>query len=231
MAGAAALFRDEPRCAQLLLEEALDRYAALGCTSSMVIMAQAQLALACAFLGEWGRAVELCRTARSVCDAHHEKWALTHALYVQAFAEWASGDRTVAARHAKECLRMKRDFRDRLGMAMIVDLLGRIAADEGECHRAAVLLGAAEEEWHTSGVPWFGSAYWRVTHDEGERRAREALGDDAFASASAQGARFSPERVIAYALEGRETRGKLEGRVQREGHGRELMDRPSTAAG
>ncbi|MGW7416184.1 AfsR/SARP family transcriptional regulator [Streptomyces sp. NPDC054863] len=203
MAGAAALLRDEPRHALLLLEEALDRYASLGDMNSMVIMAQTQLAMASVFLGEPDQAVEHCRKARSICAAHDEKWTLAYALYVQAFAEWAGGDRVVAARHARECLRMKRDFRDRLGMAMTVDLLGWIAAADGESHRAAVLLGAAEEEWNTVGVPWFGSAYWRAPHDEGERRAREALGHEAFEAASLQGARLPPGRVVALALEGR----------------------------
>jgi predicted ATPase/DNA-binding SARP family transcriptional activator len=200
MAGTAALLRDEPRHAQLLLEEALEHYASLGDTNSMVILAQTQLAMASIFLGEPDRAVELCRKARSICDAHDEKWTLTYALYVQAFAEGASGDRAVAARHARACLRMKRDFRDRLGIAMIVDLLGWIAAADGQSYRAAVLLGAAEEEWNTVGVPWFGSAYWRAPHDEGERRAREALGHEAFETALLQGARFPPGSIIAFAL-------------------------------
>ena len=203
MAGTAALLRDEPRHAQLLLEEALEHYASLGDMNSMVIMAQAQLAMASVFLGDADRAVELCRKARSICDAHEEKWTLTYALYVQAFAEGTGGDRAVAARHARECLRMKRGFRDRLGMAMIVDLLGWIAAADGRSYRAAVLLGAAEEEWNTIGVPWFGSAYWRAPHDEAKLRARESLGPEAFETALLRGARFPPERVVAFALEER----------------------------
>ncbi|MFI0980986.1 AfsR/SARP family transcriptional regulator [Streptomyces sp. NPDC021093] len=201
MAGAAALLRDEPRHAQLLLEEAVGHYALLGDMSSMVIMAQAQLALSSVFLGDSGQAVELCRKARSICAAHDEKWTLAYALYVQALAEWAGGDRAVAARHARECLRMKWGFRDRLGTAMIIDLLGWIAAADGNGYRAAVLLGAAAEEWNTIGVPWFGSAYWRAPHDEGQRQAREALGREAFEAALLQGARFPPERAVAFALE------------------------------
>jgi hypothetical protein len=169
--------------------------------NSVVIMAQVQLAMASVFLGEPGRAIELCRKARSICAAHNEKWTLAYALYVQAFAEWASGDLAVAARHAGESLRIKRDFRDRLGIAMIVDLLGWVAAANGRSYRAAVLLGAAGEKWNTIGVPWFGSAYWRTPHDEGERRAREALGNEAFETAFLQGVRFSHEGVVAFALE------------------------------
>ncbi|MFF0745954.1 BTAD domain-containing putative transcriptional regulator [Streptomyces sp. NPDC004111] len=201
MAGAAALLRDEPGHARLLLEEALDHYSALGATDSMVIMAQAQLAMASVFLGEPDRAVELCRKARSTCAAHDERWTLSYVLYVQAFAESADGDRAVAARHARECLRMKRDFRDRLGAAMTVDLLGWIAAADGTDRRAALLLGAAAEQWTTIGVPWFGSAYWRAPHDEGVRRARESLGRTACDTALRQGAQLPSERAVAYALE------------------------------
>ncbi|CAM5397213.1 hypothetical protein GCM10010329_58270 [Streptomyces spiroverticillatus] len=203
MAGTATLLRDEPVHARSLLARALELYAACGETNSMVILAQAQLALAGVFLDVPGQAVELCRKARSVCRAHEEKWALSYALYVQAFAEWACGERVVAARHARECLRMKRDFRDRLGTAMVVDLLGCLAAAEGRCHRAAVLLGAAEEEWNTVGVPWFGSAYWRAPHDEAERWARQALGHEAFETALFEGTRLRPEEVFAFALEER----------------------------
>ncbi|MFJ2742922.1 AfsR/SARP family transcriptional regulator [Streptomyces sp. NPDC087440] len=203
MAGTATLLRDEPVHAQLLLALALAEYAAHGELNSMVILAQAHLAMASVFLGVPGQAVELCRKARSVCRAHDEKWSLSYALYVQAFAEWACGERVVAARHARECLRMKRDFRDRLGTAMAVDLLGCIAAAEGRCHRAAVLLGAAEEEWNTVGVPWFGSAYWRAPHDEAERRARRELGHEAFETALFEGTRVAPGDVVAFALEER----------------------------
>ncbi|MGW6056760.1 AfsR/SARP family transcriptional regulator [Streptomyces sp. NPDC055189] len=201
MSGAAALLRDDPQRARLLLEEALARYASLGEVNSVVIMAQVQLAMASVFIGEPSRAIELCRKARGICDAHDEKWTLAYALYVQAFAEWARGDRAVAARHARKCLRMKRDFRDSLGIAMIVDLLGWIAAADGESYRAAVLLGAAEEGWNMIGLPWFGSTYWRAPHEGGERRAREALGHEAFESAFLHGVRLCPDGAVAFALD------------------------------
>ncbi|MBZ4019410.1 hypothetical protein CCS38_27425 [Streptomyces purpurogeneiscleroticus] len=200
MSGAAALLHDDPHRARLLLEDALARYAVFGELNSVVIMAQVQLAMANVFLGEPSRAVKLCRETRDTCDAHDEKWTLAYALYVQAFAEWAKGHRAVAARHARECLCMKQNFRDSLGIAMIVDLLGWIAAADGESYRAAVLLGAAEAGWNTIGLPWFGSTYWRAPHDEGARRARNALGHVAFEAAFGQGVQLPPDQVIALAL-------------------------------
>ncbi|MGW8375313.1 BTAD domain-containing putative transcriptional regulator [Streptomyces sp. ODS28] len=201
MAGAAALLGDDPQRAQDLFEDALRRYAALGELNSVVVMAQVQLAMAGVFIGAPDRAVRLCRRARTFCDVHDESWTLAYVLYAQAFAEWAMGDRGAATRHARESLRLKRDFCDRLGMAMAVDLLGWIAAAEGRSHRAAVLLGAAEEAWNTIGLPWFGSAHWRAPHDEGERLARQALGHEACEDAFRTGSRLDPYEVVALALE------------------------------
>ncbi|MEU6674075.1 BTAD domain-containing putative transcriptional regulator [Streptomyces sp. NPDC046925] len=201
MSGAAALLHDDPHGARLLLEDALARYAALGELNSVVVMAKVQLAMAGVFVGESNRAIELCRKARGICAAHEEKWTLAYALYVQAFAEWAGGDRAAAARHARTCLRMKRDFHDSLGIAMTVDLLGWIAAADGEGHRAAVLLGAAEEGWNVIGLPWFGSTYWRSPHEGGARRAREALGHEAFGTAFLRGVQLSSDEAVAFALE------------------------------
>ncbi|MFI0242666.1 AfsR/SARP family transcriptional regulator [Streptomyces sp. NPDC016845] len=201
MAGAAALLGDDAQRAKDLLEDALRRYVALGELNSVVIMAQVQLAMTCVSIGTPDRAVRLCCRARAICDVHDETWTLAYVLYVQAFAEWARGDRGAATLHARESLRLKRDFRDRLGIAMAVDLLGWIAAAEGRSHRAAVLLGAAEEEWNTIGLPWFGSAHWRAPHEEGERLARQALGHEACEDAFRTGARLAPDEVVALALE------------------------------
>ncbi|MEU6389109.1 BTAD domain-containing putative transcriptional regulator [Streptomyces sp. NPDC046939] len=201
MAGAAALLGDDPQRARDLLEDALRRYVALGELNSVVIMAQVQLAMAGVALGTPDRAVRLCSRARAICDVHDETWTLAYVLYVQAFAEWARGDRGAATRHARESLRLKRDFRDSLGIAMAVDLLGWIAAAEGPSRRAAVLLGAAEEEWNTIGLPWFGSTLWRDPHEEGERLARQALGHEACEEALRTGACLTPDEVVALALE------------------------------
>ncbi|WP_306317128.1 MULTISPECIES: BTAD domain-containing putative transcriptional regulator [unclassified Streptomyces] len=201
MAGAAALLGDDPRRAQDLLEDALGRYVALGELNSVVVMAQIQLAMTSVFVGTPDRAVRLCSRARAICEVHDETWTLAYVLYVQAFAEWARGDRGAATCHARESLRLKRDFCDRLGIAMAVDLLGWIAAAEGRSHRAAVLLGAAEEEWNAVGLPWFGSEHWRAPHEEGERLARRALGHEACEDAFRSGARLTPDEVVALALD------------------------------
>ncbi|MFC0109257.1 ATP-binding protein [Kibdelosporangium aridum] len=73
------------------------------------------------------------------------------------------------------------------------------AAGDGE--RAAVLLGAVQQLWvSTGGQAQLGSPNWAVPHEVCERQARHVLGDRAFDAAFARGAELGLEEAVGYAL-------------------------------
>jgi hypothetical protein len=85
-------------------------------------------------------------------------------------------------------------------MATCVAALGCAAAGLGDVDRAARLLGAAEAMRERLGATVPGLL--RKEHDARVAQTRQALGEDAFAAAWAQGRMMSADEAIAYALAG-----------------------------
>jgi predicted ATPase/DNA-binding SARP family transcriptional activator len=83
------------------------------------------------------------------------------------------------------------------GMATSFDALANLAGARGDHVAAARLFGAEEEIRRRAGV-----AFWisvQDDHDAGLRAAADAVGEDAFAHAFAEGAALAPHKAIAYA--------------------------------
>ncbi|MGH4002404.1 MAG: BTAD domain-containing putative transcriptional regulator [Pseudonocardiaceae bacterium] len=184
-----------------LMEDALARFRALGELNSIVVMAQAQLAMTSSFEGDVDHLVELCREARTICEAHGERWALSATLYALARVEWRRGQLGQATAYARESLRIKQIFNDIVGIVLLVEQLAWIAATSGEEKRAAVLLGAAHRIWPTVGLSLFGSKYHIAAHEECEARARRTLGNLLFETAFRYGTDLTLAQTVAYALD------------------------------
>lgn len=89
--GCLALVTDDMARAQELLDEALRRYRELGELNSNVLMAQIELAMTIGFQGDLDGAAAICEEVREICEDHGERWALSYALYVLAFAALQRG--------------------------------------------------------------------------------------------------------------------------------------------
>jgi predicted ATPase/DNA-binding CsgD family transcriptional regulator len=160
----------------------------------------AMLAGAYCLAGDIERALAYAKECTDLCRRTGERWCLSYALYVQGGCALMSGDAVAAATLVRESLRIKRGFNDTLGIAMTCDVLAGCAIFEGRLERAARLFGAARRIWRTLGAPMFGKGYATI-HAMGVDHVRQALGEAAYAAASAAGARLDIEATIAYALE------------------------------
>jgi predicted ATPase/DNA-binding CsgD family transcriptional regulator len=128
-------------------------------------------------------------------------WSL--ALHMGGLIAWRQGDLSQAAAQMRESLRRKRPWAadDRYGVALCLDTLAWITADQRQHHRAAALLGAADTVWTELGASITSYRHMVGFHDRCERQIRDALGDDAFAEAFRQGHVPTHDDAIAYALD------------------------------
>ncbi|MET7520872.1 AAA family ATPase [Streptomyces sp900116325] len=198
--GCLALVTDDMVRAEELLQDALGRYRDLGELNSNVLMAQIELAMAVGFRGDLEAAVEICQEVREVCDDRGERWALSYALFVLAYAQLQQGRPECARELLRESLAIGHAFHDLLGSVLALELLALVTAVEGDAAEAAVLQGAAERIWPSVGLPLFGSAYYGRPRAECERLARRELGDARYESGRRTGAQLDPDAAVARAL-------------------------------
>ncbi|WP_406405838.1 ATP-binding protein [Streptomyces sp. NBC_01643] len=198
--GCLALVTDDMARAEELLQEALVRYRDLGEMNSNVLMAQIELAMAVGFRGDLETAAEICQEVKEVCEDHGERWALSYALYVLAYAQLQQGRPDCARELLRESLAIGHAFHDLLGSVLVMELLALVTAVEGDAAEAAVLQGAAERFWPSVGLPLFGSAYYGRPRAECERLARRELGDARYESGRRAGAQLDPDAAVARAL-------------------------------
>ncbi|MDF6041289.1 AAA family ATPase [Streptomyces sp. JH14] len=201
--GCLALVTDDMVRAEELLQDALDRYRDLGELNSNVLMAQIELAMAVGFRGDLAAAAAICEEVREVCEDRGERWALSYALYVLAYAELQQGRPDGARELLRESLAIGHAFHDLLGSVLTMELLALVTVIEGDAAEAAVLQGAAERIWPSVGLPLFGSAYYGRPRAECEALARRALGDAPYESGRLAGARLDPDTAVTRALASR----------------------------
>ncbi|MFJ5740568.1 ATP-binding protein [Streptomyces microflavus] len=200
--GCLAIVTDDPPRAEELLREALGRYREVGELNSNVVMAQVELAMAVAFLGDLDAAAAICEEVREVCEDHGERWALAYALYVLAYAALRRGRPEQARQMLGECLSIGRTFDDLLSTALSLELLALVTAVEGDAGEAAVLQGAAERIWPSVGLPLFGSVYFGRPRVECEEQVRRELGDTAYEAGLRAGKRLDRAGAVERALGG-----------------------------
>ncbi|MFE6404610.1 ATP-binding protein [Streptomyces alboflavus] len=198
--GCLALVTDDMPRAEQLLRTALEQYRRIGELNSNVLMGQVELAMALAFQGALGDAVELCEDARQVCEDHGERWALAYALYVLGYAAWTHGEHGQARDLVTRCLDLDHAFHDLLGTVLAVELLALFTVAEGDAAEAAVLQGAAARIWPSVGLPLFGSEHFGGPHVLCETQAREQLGDERYEACVRAGAALSPDVAVSRAL-------------------------------
>jgi predicted ATPase len=198
--GCLALVSDDMPRADRLLRSSLERYQEIGELNSNVLMAQVELAMARAFLGDLPDAVRLCEDVRQVCEDHGERWARSYALYVLAYAAWSEGDAARARVLLTDCLTCAHTFHDLLGSVLSIELLALVTVTEGDPAEAAVLQGAAASLWPSVGLPLFGSAYYNAPHELCETTARERLGDERYEECVRQGRALGRDAVVSRAL-------------------------------
>ncbi|MFD5824789.1 ATP-binding protein [Lentzea sp. NPDC060358] len=194
------LVGDDLGLADTLFQEAMTLYRRQGVVNSHTMLAGIELAISAIFQRDFATAERLCSEAKAIGAEHGELWARAYATYVLALCAWVNGDHPRAELLGRECLRIKRTFHDLLGIVLAIEVLAWIAASQGNAVRAATLLGATNEIWHTVGYPMFGSRYFGAPHGACESQAISALGEQEFRSVFRKGMDLELEDAIALAI-------------------------------
>ncbi|HEU4515152.1 MAG TPA: LuxR C-terminal-related transcriptional regulator [Nocardioidaceae bacterium] len=197
----ASAFWGEPAAALPLLEEALALHRE-GTDPFGVPLALVQLATVHATLGDSDRAMACAEECIALSQAASERWCAALARWVQALVQWRLRRGARARTYARDVLRLKAPFGDRMGMAMSVEVVAWAESAAGHPADAARLLGAVQAALDSIGASLFGHLH--EDHDRCLARTRDALGDDAFDLAFEEGATLRFDEAVALAL-GRRT--------------------------
>ena len=96
----------------------------------------------------------------------------------------------------REAIALKRELGDRMGIAVGLDSLGRVATAEGRGDRAALLLGAAEGIWDVVGMSETGNPFAvSPSRSDGLQQARKLVGKQRFRELFRQGSSFGVDAV------------------------------------
>ncbi|MBW8483715.1 ATP-binding protein [Actinomadura parmotrematis] len=181
------------------LEAAIALHRAAGHDEALPLLCLVQLSAVRTLTGDPDAGRELAEECRRRCAEHGDRWLLSYALWTRGLACWIREDVEGVVADVRACLRVKRDLRDLLGIAMSVDVLGGCALVLGDAARAAVLMGATEPLWRYLGAPIIGPRYLAL-RGGALTGAREALGAAAFGAALAEGAALGLEEACRVAL-------------------------------
>ena len=196
--GQVALGRGDFATAVALSEESLEserRMTDQGRCSALVV-----LALAHALHGETEPAVSVAEELGRRCAELGDVVYLSWALLGRAVAEFGRGDARSADTHAREALKIKRDFEDAVGIWTAVMIISWSAAAVGDHHRAAVLLGISEGISRTRDLP-ADVPTWRTPAERCADDCRQSLGASAFREGVDRGLEYDLDQGIAYTLE------------------------------
>jgi predicted ATPase/DNA-binding CsgD family transcriptional regulator len=124
-------------------------------------------------------------------------WALT----TRAQVAIAQSEPEQAERDAHDALGMAAGLQAYLGISDILERLGTLAGDAGSHREAARLFAAAQAIRQRMGAVRF--KVWDAEYKDSTAAIRDALGENDFDAAWAEGAALSTEEAIAYAQRGR----------------------------
>ncbi|SEK47339.1 ATP-binding protein [Rhodococcus maanshanensis] len=193
----AAFAGDVPR-AVACLEEALEVFRTQG-NPIRQISTLLGLAVAYGLLDDPARAIEYQEHALAISGASGEFVYRAYAVCALGLALWKTDPRR-ADELLERGLQLARQTDDMLATAMCVEAKAWIAIATDRARRAALLLGAARTMWQRVGSPGAVVPKLESYHEECERRTRRALGESAFESAFRDGARWTAQETIAFAL-------------------------------
>ncbi len=128
-------------------------------------------------------------------------WWLMSALIVRAQVAIAQDDPEQAERDAFDALAIVASIEAYLGTSDILECLAALAVDAGSDREAARLFGAAHGIRVRIGAVRF--KVWDAGYEASVAALRDAMGEQDFDTAWAEGAALSPDEAIAYARRGR----------------------------
>jgi predicted ATPase/class 3 adenylate cyclase/DNA-binding NarL/FixJ family response regulator len=128
-------------------------------------------------------------------------WWLVAALATRARVAIAQGEPELAERDAHDALAIAASMQAYLGISDTLECLAAVAGEAGSHREAARLFGAAHGVRERIGEVRF--KVWDAGYEVSVAALRNALGEEDFDGAWAEGAALSAEEAIAYAQRGR----------------------------
>ncbi|MEV4019990.1 hypothetical protein AB0J35_56885 [Nonomuraea angiospora] len=201
MQGTAALLQGDVQKASALLGVAIEFNTDNKELNPGLLPAIVELSLVLSSQGEFYEAESLLLDCLQVCRERGELWLSSHAQWALAGTRLASGRVEDALQNAREALRIKRHFRDTLGMLMALETAARIFVLSDQLTLAAKLLGALQQNWKMAGLPQLGAPWMTEEHNACMRDCRLSLGDGRYEREFTDGARLDLEAASALALD------------------------------
>ncbi|MFG2446629.1 LuxR C-terminal-related transcriptional regulator [Nocardia fluminea] len=182
--------------AVVLLARALEQYVDGGFIAQQYIdTLLVEFATTHILLGHNETAAGLTDQLYQGCHAAGEHWNLSYAHWLRGLLSVLGGDPDRAEEELAEALRIKRPFRDTMGLALTLEVAAWAAALRGEGERAGQLLGGTDQIWHSLGMRQL-----RGLRPGYERQARTAVGDARFDGAVERGTRLGVDELVAVGL-------------------------------
>jgi non-specific serine/threonine protein kinase len=129
-----------------------------------------------------------------------ERWLRSWLHFVTGLALFMRGTHAASTAELIRCLRLKHELGDSMGIAYALEGIAWAAAIQQRFLRAAALLGAAEPLWQLVGSRLGRIAILEEQHTLAEAAAREALGEEAWASQYQRGLDCPLDQVITLAV-------------------------------
>ncbi|MFD0686177.1 ATP-binding protein [Actinomadura fibrosa] len=182
------------------LEEARALHRRAGTEDVLVPLTDVFLAVTRTMAGDPEAAVRHADAVVRETEAAGEHWCRSYGLAARGLATLMGGDPAGALPDLRAGLRVKRDLDDRLGVALVLDMVGCCLAGTGDAVAGVRLLAAADRTRDRTGTSMFGPRH-ALLREHHERLARVTLGDDAFRAALDAGAKLDLETAIEEALD------------------------------
>jgi predicted ATPase/DNA-binding CsgD family transcriptional regulator len=124
-----------------------------------------------------------------------DPWGIAWGLYALGSVYTFQGDYATARRLYEESLTIVKELDDKEFIASCLERLGVVVAAQQEPAWAARLWGAAETLRQSIDTPM--APVYRASYERALAASRQALGEQVFAAAWAQGRRMTPEQAVA----------------------------------
>lgn len=198
-AGLVALYAGDVDDAEPLLEDAIRGFGATGDEAESA-HCWMLLAILSVLRGDAERALECHRAGLAITEPVGETWLRSWSLWAAGLAHWIRGDGETAQALLKECLRLEQLMAEPMGIGTVMETMAWIVAAT-EPERAAVLIGAAQNEWERIGTSIHMLPGLDVRRRDSMDTARGLVGQETFEHAWSRGRSLDRAGAIALCLD------------------------------
>jgi serine/threonine-protein kinase PknK len=196
--GLVALMRGDAERAEQLLNKSARRFATDGNDAEKAICS-GLLALTHALLGDAEGALEHERACLAIAEPAGELWLRSWCHFLSALALGSRGESEAAREQASQGLRLKARLGDTPGIAFLLETFAWLAAPT-DPERAALLLGAAQNEWDKVDTTAEVTAALSGPHRQTTSAAQAQLSETQFEKTWSRGRALDQSAAIALAL-------------------------------